>query len=167
MCWRIGFSCIFFWLLSIITIQLYRVLKDSLLLHVLLDSVKPINKIEPPADGQVSAAYTAGFRESYKYNLTVCWRAGLSWMFCWFLWFYQYYCTVCRRTGFSCIFCWLLSILSIKFYRLLKAEFSCMFCWLMSNIPITFYRVLKYSFQLHVLLFTVNPITSIVPCVEC
>ena len=50
----------FCWLLSILSIQLYRVLKNGFQLLVLPVTVNPINTIVPCAEGQGSAAYSAG-----------------------------------------------------------------------------------------------------------
>jgi len=98
---RAGFSCILCWLLTIISIQLYRVVKGIFQLHVLLVTVNPIYTIVPCGEGQVSAACSASYCQSYQYNCTVC---------CW--------------TGFSCMFCRLLSLLSIQFYHVPKDRFQ-------------------------------------------
>jgi hypothetical protein len=84
-CWRIGFSCKFCRLLSILSIQLYLVLKDRFQLHVLLVSVNHINPILPCAEWQVSAGYSAVYCQTYQYNFTVCWSTGFSCMLSRFL----------------------------------------------------------------------------------
>ena len=177
-------------LLSFLSIKFYRLVEDRVHLHVLPITVNHINTIVPCANGQVSAASSAGYCQSYQYNST--------------LWF---------RTGISCMFCMLLSILSIQLYRLVKDRvhlhvlpvtvnpintivpctngqvsaasaagycqsyqynctvwfrtgFSCMFCMLLSILSIQLYRLGKDRYQLHVLQVSVNPITTIVPCAE-
>ena len=75
-CWRTEFSCTFCWLLLIISMKFYRVLKDRFQLHILVVTVNPINTNIPCAEGQVSAACFASYCESYQHNLTVRWRTG-------------------------------------------------------------------------------------------
>ena len=67
-----GFSCMFCQLLSILSKQFYRVLKDIIQLHVLIVTVNRINTILPCAGGQDSAACSAGYCQSYQNNCTVC-----------------------------------------------------------------------------------------------
>ena len=100
-CWRTGTSYMFRRLLSIISTQLYRVLKLRSKVHVLPVTVNLIKIILPFAEGQVPAACSAGYCHSSYYNYNACWR-----------------------TGCSLMFCWLLSILSIQLYRVLKDRFQ-------------------------------------------
>jgi hypothetical protein len=56
-------------ILPILSIKFYRVLKDRLKLHFLPDTASPINKILPCAEGQVSAACSAGYCQYYHTNV--------------------------------------------------------------------------------------------------
>jgi hypothetical protein len=63
---RAGFTCMFCFLLSILSIQLYRVLKGRFQMDVLLVTVNTINTIVPFAERKVSAGYSAGYCQSYQ-----------------------------------------------------------------------------------------------------
>jgi hypothetical protein len=58
-------------LLSILSIQFYRVLECRIQLHVVLVTVNPINTIVTYAGGQISAECSAGYCQSYQHNCTV------------------------------------------------------------------------------------------------
>ena len=57
-------------LLSILSIIFYCVLKERLQLNILHITVNLINTILPCAEGQGSAACSAGHSKSYQYNCT-------------------------------------------------------------------------------------------------
>jgi len=80
--WKTGFTCMFCQLLSILSIQLYRVLMDRFQLHLRLVTVNPINTIVPCGLGQDSAACSACYCQYYQYNCIVWGRTGISCMFC-------------------------------------------------------------------------------------
>ena len=59
-------------LLSIPSIQISRSLKGSILLYVLLVTANLIKTILPCAEGQESAACSAGYSQSYQPKCIVC-----------------------------------------------------------------------------------------------
>ena len=174
--------------MSILSIKLYRVLKERFQLHVLLVTANPINTIVPCAEGLVSAACSAGYCKYYQYNYTVCWRTIFRWMFCWLLsiLLIQKYrvqkgmfqlvnllvtanpinkCLPCAEgyVSAACFACYCQSFL-FNFTVCWRAGFIYILCRLLSIPSIQLYRVLKYRILLHVLRVAVNPIKTIVRC---
>jgi hypothetical protein len=58
---RAHFNCMFCWLMSILTIKFYGVLKVRIQLHVLNVTVNPINVIIPCAEGKISAGCSVDY----------------------------------------------------------------------------------------------------------